>query len=153
MRNFFILSILCSSFSLFNYAQTINSIPTKAAQILPNGWHKFQLSGVVYDVEIKERAFVKGNIKWFDGSTYSGSLGSKGISGKGTYTWANGERYEGSLKNNERHGKGTMYWKDGTKFSGKWRENKQHGKGKLFDANGVVVKIGTWQMGTFIPKS
>ncbi len=152
MKEITMLLLFLSCVSIDGWSQNMNDVPTKAAEILPNGWHKFQLQGVVFDVEITDRAFVKGNIKWFDGSTYSGSLGRKGISGRGTYTWPNGERYEGATRNNMRHGKGTMYWEDGTKFSGKWRENKQHGKGKLFDANGEVVKSGIWQKGTFIDK-
>jgi len=128
----------------------MNNVSNKVAKILPNGWHKFELQGAVYDVEVTDRLLIKGNVKWFDGSTYSGSLGSKGINGRGTYIWSNGERYEGASRNNERHGRGTMYWKDGTKFSGKWKENKQHGKGKLFDANGTVVKSGIWEEGKLI---
>ena len=152
MRKMSILIILCSGLSLFTYGQTMNAVPLKAAKILPNGWHKFQLQGVLFDVEVIDQVYVKGNIKWSDGSLYSGSLGSKGISGRGTYIWPNGERYEGSSRNNKRHGKGTMYYKNGTKFSGKWRENIQHGKGKLFDVNNEVVQHGTWEMGTFRSK-
>jgi len=150
MKKIGILLLLISCVSFYSYAQSMNYIPTKSVNILPNGWHKFELHSVVYDVEVTDHVLVKGNIKWFDGSTYSGSLGAKGISGRGTYTWPNGERYEGSARNNERHGKGTMYWKDGTKFNGKWKRNKQHGKGKLFDANGTITQSGIWEEGKLI---
>ena len=136
----------------FVNAQEMNFISNKIAKVLPNGWHKFKDAGVVYDVEVNDGWFVKGNVVWFDRSSYSGSLGSKGISGKGTYKWPNGDRYEGTSKNNARHGKGTMYWKNGTKFIGKWKNNKQHGKGKLFDAEGNIVKAGVWENGEFTAK-
>jgi len=136
----------------FVNGQEMNYISNKVVKLLPNGWHKFENAGVVYDVEVKEGRYVKGNIAWFDGTTYSGTLGSKGISGRGTYKWPNGERYEGTSKNSTRHGKGTMYWKDGTKFSGKWKNNLQNGKGKLFDAEGNIVKVGVWENGKFVVK-
>ena len=135
---------LLIGFVSFSNAQQIRLVPTKLIKQLPNGWHKFVTNGVVFDVEISEGSLVKGNIKWLDNSTYSGSFANNVISGRGTYTWANGDKYEGSFKNNERHGKGSMYWKDGTKYSGKWKNNKKNGKGKMWEADGTLV-VGLWE--------
>ncbi|MFY0631673.1 MAG: hypothetical protein JXR05_15015 [Flavobacteriaceae bacterium] len=130
--------------SLFSYGQRMNTVDTSITKLIGDGWHKFSLKGVKYDVKVMDHRFVRGNIYWLDGATYSGSLGSKGMRGKGTYTWANGLRYEGSMKNNQRHGKGTLYLKDGSKFTCKWKENKKHGKGTAYNADGKVVKTGVW---------
>lgn len=148
MKKHLFLLIFCLPF--YSYAQGMHTIDTKISKLITDGWHKFDLEGAYYDVKVSKHRFVKGNIKWKDGSTYSGSLGSSGIHGKGTYTWPNGLRYEGAVKNNKRHGKGTIYLKNGTKFSGKWKENKKHGKGKLFDANGNVIKSGVWENGILL---
>ncbi|WP_394971805.1 hypothetical protein [uncultured Croceitalea sp.] len=126
-------------------AQEFNTIPTSQEfKLLADGWYKFSLEGTSFDVEIKAGKFVKGNIKWFDGATYSGTLAGTELSGKGTYVWKDGSKYEGSFKKHMRHGKGSLTKADGTKWSGKWKENLKNGKGKIFDANGNVLEEGTW---------
>lgn len=131
-------------------AQTINPVPTGTARQLPNGWHKYIDQGTTFDVEVLNGALVQGNIKWFDGSTYSGALSYNGISGKGTYTWPDGQRYEGAFKNNARHGKGTMYSLDGTKYGGKWKNDKKNGKGTVFSSEGDIVQKGVWAADEFL---
>jgi len=131
-------------------AQTINPVPSGAARQFPDGWHKFSAEGTVFDVEIQNGTLVQGNIVWFDGSTYSGHLSAKGISGRGTYTWADGTRYEGSFKSNQRHGKGTMYNLDGTKYGGKWKYDQKNGKGTVFSSEGDVVRKGVWEANEFL---
>ena len=79
-------------------AQELNTIVKGAAKNIPDGWHKFTLQGASFDVEVIGGRLVQGNISWFDGAKYSGSLGGSVISGRGTYTWPDGTRYEGSFK-------------------------------------------------------
>tara|TARA_R110002073_G_scaffold128999_6_gene275245 strand:- start:6765 stop:7226 length:462 start_codon:yes stop_codon:yes gene_type:complete len=136
--------------SLFSYGQRMNKVDASVTKLISDGWHKFSLQDVKYDVKVMNHAFVKGNIYWPDGATYSGSLGRNGMRGKGTYTWANGARYEGAMKNNMRHGKGTMYLKDGTRFTCKWKENRKNGKGTLYDANEQILKTGVWKEGVLL---
>ncbi len=127
-------------------AQVLNRVPySTELKLLGNGWYKFQIEGTSFDVELVGGKYVKGNIQWFDGATYSGSLAGQNIQGKGTYTWPNGSRYEGTFKNHERHGKGSFIKADGTKWSGKWKNNEKNGKGKIFDAEGAVIQEGVWE--------
>ncbi|MEO1049270.1 MAG: hypothetical protein AAFX87_01500 [Bacteroidota bacterium] len=111
---------------------------------LPNGWNRFTINGIYYDVEIQDgRIHGKGNVTWPDGSSYSGAWNNNQISGPGTYKWSNGDRYEGSFRNNKRHGYGTMYWNDGSKYGGVWKEDKRHGKGRMWHTDGKFEK-GLW---------
>lgn len=148
-----IIFLFVLGFSFMSYGQRMNPINTKVTKLISDGWHQFELNGTTYDVKVLKHRFVRGNIKWLDGATYSGGLSSKGIHGKGTYTWPNGIRYEGSIKNNKKHGWGTLYLNDGKKFNGKWKENRKHGKGKLFDENGNIIKEGVWEEGKLIEES
>ena len=142
--------LLLTSFVFVTQAQEMQSIPSsKELQLFTDGWYKFQLEGTFFDVEISSGKLVKGNIKWFDGSEYSGSLSDTMISGKGTYKWPDGSRYEGSFKNHQRHGKGSFIKADGTKWSGKWKANAKNGKGKVFDADGKVIQEGVWEANKF----
>ena len=110
-----------------------------------NGWHKFTVKGVFYDVEVTNGSLnTTGNVIWPDGSKYSGTWLNNQISGLGTYTWPNGDRYEGSFRNGQPNGHGTMYWTEGRKYAGKWRGGLRHGKGKQWDADGNRIK-GEWQ--------
>jgi len=146
MKRALFLSLIAMILVQFSYAQENNSITfNNDVRQLSNGWHKFQLQGATFDVEIAEGHYVKGNISWLDGTTYSGNLAGASIAGRGTYVWPDGSRYEGSFKKNKRHGKGTMIAADGSKWSGKWKHNKKNGKGKLFDAEGSVVQQGVWE--------
>lgn len=145
MKTWLITLFLSTSFVLLSQAQELNTIPSSSElQLFTDGWYKFQLEGTYFDVEIASGKMVKGNIKWFDGSEYSGSLSHTQISGKGTYRWPDGSRYEGSFKNHQRHGKGSQIMADGTKWSGKWKANEKNGKGKVFDTEGKVVQEGVW---------
>ncbi|MDY8135302.1 hypothetical protein [Aquimarina sp. 2201CG5-10] len=131
-------------------AQELNTVPLSTLRLLPDGWHKFTEKGAFLDVEVLGGNLVKGNITWFDKSSYSGSFSGNRISGKGTYTWPNGNRYEGSFRNNQRHGKGSMIHSDGSKWSGKWKLNQKNGKGKKYDNQGVVTEEGVWEQDKYI---
>ncbi len=133
-----------------SWAQDLNVIPTVTVRQLPDGWHKFSEQGATFDVQVLGGSFVKGNVKWFDGASYSGTFSGNRISGRGTYKWADGQRYEGSFKNNERHGKGSMIANDGSKWSGKWKGNLKNGKGKMYDTEGAVVQEGVWVEGDYV---
>ncbi|MEL6988570.1 MAG: hypothetical protein AAGK97_12165 [Bacteroidota bacterium] len=94
MKRALFLGLIATFFIQLSYAQDIKTIPfNNEIRLLPNGWHKFQLQGALFDVEIAEGYYVKGNISWLDGTTYSGSLLGAFISGKGTYVWPDGRRY------------------------------------------------------------
>lgn len=127
-------------------AQEINVLPANSeTNNLPDGWHQFQLQGASLDVEILGGQYVQGNVKWLDGSTYSGGLNGVYVSGRGTYSWSSGTRYEGALRKGQRHGKGSLILANGNKWSGKWKNNKKNGKGKVFDKGGVILKTGVWE--------
>lgn len=126
-------------------AQQFNPIENADLSQLSDGWYKFVTDNASFDVEVINHTLNKGNISWFDGSTYSGDLRGNTLHGKGTYTWANGMKYEGKLKKHMRHGKGTLTLQNKNKWSGKWKENRKNGKGKIFDEEGAVIKEGIWE--------
>jgi len=127
-------------------AQNLKTVPYNSeVRQLNDGWHQFSLQDATLDVEIQGGHYVKGNIVWLDGSTYSGSLSGALISGRGSYTWPDGSKYEGTFRKNNRHGKGSMIAADGSKWSGKWKHNAKNGKGKFFDIQGVVAQKGIWE--------
>ncbi|WP_350288543.1 hypothetical protein [uncultured Croceitalea sp.] len=151
MKKLFVVLLLSASAILSTQAQEFNTIPSSNdLKLLADGWYKFDIEGTFFDTEIRAGKLVKGNIKWFDGSKYSGTLSGFELSGKGTYTWPDGSRYEGALKKHQRHGKGSLIAMDGTKWSGKWKENKKNGKGKVFDAEGNVLKEGIWELNELV---
>lgn len=146
MKNFILVAFLLVGITGSLQAQEIKVLPTNhETNSWPDGWHKFQLQGVTFDVEILNGRYTQGNVIWFDGTTYSGSLSGAFISGRGTYTWPNGMRYEGSFKKGNRHGKGSLILTNGQKWSGKWKENKKNGKGKIFNQEGTLVEQGVWE--------
>ena len=83
--------------------------------------------------------------------------------GKGTFTWANGATYEGDWKDNQRHGRGVYQWGAGDRYEGDFAENRFNGQGTRFegffkqgqkngpfvesDAQGNVIRKGTYKMG------
>lgn len=126
-------------------AQEIKVLPINLeVQELADGWYKFELQNIYFDVEIIQGKYNEGNIVWPDGTTYSGSLNGKYISGRGTYTWASGKRYEGAFRKSKRHGKGSLILQDGTKWSGKWKHDLKNGKGKVFNSKGIITDSGVW---------
>ena len=145
MKKIFFTFLMSIGFSLGIQAQEFNFIPSSIdIKALTDGWYKYDLQGTSFDVEIKAGKLTQGNIKWFDGSTYSGTLADTELSGKGTYVWPDGSRYEGAFKKHQRHGKGSFIDAKGIKWSGKWKANQKNGKGKIFDAEGAIIKEGVW---------
>lgn len=139
--------------SIVGYSQQLNTLPNIDLSRVSDGWHKFIVHDVVFDVEIKEEKLVKGVIQWLDGSSYSGELYNNSISGKGTYKWPNGIRYEGNFKRSKRHGRGSLILQNGTKWSGKWKDNRKNGKGKIYDVAGRVIKKGVWKDDILLDKT
>ncbi|MEL6916215.1 MAG: hypothetical protein AAFO99_00655 [Bacteroidota bacterium] len=150
MKNRILLCLILAT-SVGLKAQELNTISVPGIKALADGWYKFASQGAEYDVEVSYGTLVKGNVGWFDESTYSGDLSKNVISGKGTYMWPNGDRYEGSFKNNQRSGKGTMHWKNGAKYEGKWKNNQRNGKGKMWQADGSLEE-GVWEEGVLVKK-
>ena len=71
-----------------------------------------------------------GEIKFADGSVYTGEFkdGKRSGQGRMIYEMIRTEHgsldsgtYEGEWKRGNRHGKGTMSWSDSSKFDGEWR--------------------------------
>lgn len=146
MKRTLFLVVILFGMATAMQAQEIKILPTNLeTNALPDGWHKFELQGAIFDVEVLGGNYTKGKVTWFDGTSYSGGLSGAFISGKGTYTWANGSRYEGSFKKGKRHGKGSLILANGQKWSGKWKQNKKHGKGKVYDKEGEIVQQGVWE--------
>ncbi|MFD2585510.1 hypothetical protein ACFSQJ_01135 [Croceitalea marina] len=146
MKKILLITLISFGFAFNVQSQEFNNIPTSPDfELLADGWYKFQLEGTLFDVELKAGKLVKGNITWFDGSSYSGNLSGTQLSGKGTYVWPDKSRYEGAFKKHQRHGKGSLIAADGTKWSGKWKANKKNGKGKIFDVHGQVLEEGVWE--------
>ena len=153
MKKIFLTLVMGIIVSLNIQAQEFNFIPSsQELNDFADGWYKFDLQGTSFDVEVKAGRLAQGNIKWFDGSSYSGTLAGSELSGKGTYTWPDGSKYEGSLKKHQRHGKGSLIDPTGVKWSGKWKNNQKNGKGKIFNAEGELVKEGVWASNQLVTK-
>ncbi len=153
MKRVFVSLVMTLTLSTGLFSQTFNSIPMDwEISQLPNGWYKFKLDGVAFDVEVEFGKYKKGNISWLDGSTYSGDLNGVHITGKGSYTWPDGSQYQGSFRRHQRHGKGSQIAKDGSKWSGKWKNDQKNGKGTTFDTNGAIVQYGVWGAGQLLEK-
>lgn len=122
MKKLLLLSVLFVGIFTAVHAQGIKILPTNLeVKSWPDGWHKFELQGAIFDVEILGGRYTQGVVKWLDGTTYSGRLSGAYVSGKGTYTWANGMRYEGSFKKGKRHGKGSLILITGQNGAGSGR--------------------------------
>ena len=134
-------------------SQQLHTIPGLNLSQVPDGWHKFMVENVIFDVEVKEERLLKGVIQWLDGSSYSGDLFYNSISGIGTYKWPNGMSYEGALKKSKRHGRGSFILQNGSKWNGKWKKNRKNGKGKIYDNTGKIIKKGVWKEDVFQEES
>ncbi len=142
MKRIIFINIFLLAFSLTTFAQ-------KEISSLSDGWHKFDIDGIMFDVQTVNGYILRGNAIYPDGTRYSGSWSSNQFSGPGTLTWANGDRYEGKFSNGERSGYGTMYWENGDKYGGRWRGGLRSGKGKMWYADGKFVK-GIWEKGKLV---
>ncbi len=150
MVSFIRFSIIAVLVSTTSIAQTFKTVEVvEEIKTLKDDWYKYATEDAKFDVEVISGELNKGNITWFDGSSYSGGFKNNSLYGKGTYKLPSGIIYEGDFKNNMRHGKGSLILQDGTKWSGKWKENKKNGKGKVFNSEGEIIKTGVWEMDVF----
>eukprot|EP00796_Vickermania_ingenoplastis_P000475 gene475-255_t len=69
-----------------------------------------------------------GEIRYADGSTYTGGVDQLHREGEGTHVMANGDVYTGSFRANYRDGVGTLRCKDGRTYEGSWRRGKMDGR-------------------------
>lgn len=123
---------------------TFSSFAQRNISDLPDGWHKFEIDDISFDVQIVNGSILRGNASYPDGTRYSGSWSGNQFSGPGTLTWSNGDRYEGKFRNGTRSGYGTMYWNKGDKYGGNWRNGLRSGKGRMWHTDGKFVK-GIWK--------
>ncbi|TGK18869.1 MORN repeat-containing protein [Leptospira kmetyi] len=117
----------------------------------------------------------KGVYEYADKSKYEGEFLENKKQGVGVFTWPGGET---SLKANFFQGepegpgeltvaggiklfgvyrkgvifdgKGIYIYKDGTKYIGEWKSGKRSGFGTYLDADGNILKIGTWKEDEFL---
>ena len=115
----------------------------------------------------------QGTFTWANGAVYDGQWSKNQRSGTGKYKWANGDEYEGQWKNNmvegegvlhmadgsvytgsfvrgKEEGKGVLIEKDGTRFEGFFKQGKKDGPFVEMDANGNIVRKGTFRYGRLL---
>lgn len=100
-----------------------------------NKFYTLSLSIICFILSI---SLAQSELKFSDGSHWSGEVLNQMAHGEGTYTWVNGDRYVGAMVKNVRHGKGKYYWRNGETYDGDWKDNYQHGYGTYHFANGDV---------------
>jgi len=99
-------------------------------------------------------------IKWADGSSYSGNAVAAHMDGAGTLTtaagdrfqgqwtaghmtgqgsalWANGDRYDGAWADGKASGHGVQVWSDGRKYDGEWKDDEPNGHGVVTRKDGT----------------
>ena len=99
-------------------------------------------------------------IKWADGSSYSGNAVASHMDGAGVLTtaagdrfegqwtaghltgqgsalWANGDRYDGAWQDGKASGHGVQVWSDGRKYDGEWRDDQPNGHGIVTRKDGT----------------
>ncbi len=79
-----------------------------------------------------------GEMTFTNGDKYAGGYSRDSFSGTGTFTFANGDKYEGSFQNGKREGTGTYSWSDGSAYAGEFKNDMKNGKGKYVWPNGSV---------------
>lgn len=57
------------------------------------------------------------------------------------------KKYDGYYVDGKKHGYGIFTSENGSRYEGNWENGKQHGIGRQFNANGELVKEGTWTNG------
>ena len=101
--------------------------------------------GDLYEGEFAEGMIHgKGTVQRTDGSSYSGEYSKNRMHGTGRQKFSNGNVYDGLYVNGKFHGIGAYTWADGHKYEGEFESGAKHGQGKLLNADGQVIKEGTW---------
>ena len=87
-----------------------------------------------------------GEIRFFDGRFYKGSLKNSRKLGTGTYVWADGLRYVGSWVNDLQQGRGTMAFVNGDSYEGDFVLGERTGNG-TYRQNSGNTYVGQWLRG------
>ena len=67
------------------------------------------------------------DMKWADGSTYSGDVVAAQMDGVGLLTTAEGDRFQGQWATDRLNGHGVVAWANGDHYDGEWRDGIQNG--------------------------
>ena len=84
------------------------------------------------------------DMKWADGSHYSGDMVSLHMDGSGLLTTTAGDRFEGHWVNGRMNGQGTAHWANGDQYTGDWKDGKASGHGVQIWSDGHKY-AGDWQ--------
>ena len=87
-----------------------------------------------------------GEIRFFDGRFYKGSLKNSRKLGTGTYVWADGLRYVGSWVNDLQQGRGKMAFVNGDSYEGDFVLGERTGNG-TYRQNSGNTYVGQWLRG------
>ena len=87
-----------------------------------------------------------GEIKFFDGRSYKGSLKNSRKEGTGTYVWADGLRYVGGWVNDLQQGRGKMEFVNGDGYEGDFAQGERTGNGTYRQKSGNTY-TGQWLRG------
>ena len=87
-----------------------------------------------------------GEIRFFDGRFYKGSLKNSRKLGTGTYVWADGLRYVGSWVNDLQQGRGKMAFVNGDSYEGDFVLGERTGNG-TYRQNSGNTYAGQWLRG------
>ena len=108
-------------------------------------------NGMTYSGDwLNDQSDGQGTYTSANGTKYVGTFKDSQFNGQGTYTSANGTKYVGSFKDGQFNGQGTYTSPGGTKYIGEFRDGKLNGKGIEYDADGLILRSGTWVNGGFV---
>ena len=88
----------------------------------------------------------EGEIRFFDGRFYKGSLKNSRKEGTGTYVWADGLRYVGPWVNDMQQGRGKMEFVNGDSYEGDFVLGERTGNGTYRQKSGNTY-AGQWLRG------
>ncbi len=74
-------------------------------------------------------------VKFNDGSVYTGAMRGLQLHGKGTYS-SKAFKYEGEYKDGMMHGQGVSNWENGDRYEGEFATDRPNGKGRYQFGNG-----------------
>ncbi len=97
------------------------------------------------------RGFVphgRGEMKYFNGTVYSGQWKEGRMHGRGIIQWSDGSTYSGEWRDGKRTGRGTYTWASGSRYVGEWRDNVMDGRGTMYRE--AEVLSGTWDQGLLV---
>ena len=105
-----------------------------------------------YLLSFKNCSISNAEIKYTDGTNYSGVCSESDITGTGTMVFANEDNYTGEFEGNQRSGKGIYTWKSGASYDGDWLNDEMNGTGTYtYSPNNYAT--GTFEKNIFIKGS